>query len=279
VERLDDGDSSGPAIAQRVQSVPQREQLYAQLVTSAPTLESHWLRMQVTTTGGVLESETKWVVCNALTMTEEMKELCLSRPARGLKLIPWGGVAVRIGDEPIKGTAFSFLPLPIETGLPVHVNGYFEVAPDRERLWTMREGLEGVAFVKALWNQHLISEVVSLCYCKALTMLAVPLEQIHFKERTFKQFFALWPTEAGEPWNAMVKRLYLRLALQRVLPGPAQWLRAAPADDEPQPPKAVLRAEQDASMAMLAAPCKNTLCQTANRELERGRVRVCSRWC
>ena len=33
------------------------------------------------------------------------------------------------------GRAFCFLPLPAETGLPVHVHGYFELSSNRRNIW------------------------------------------------------------------------------------------------------------------------------------------------
>jgi sacsin len=33
------------------------------------------------------------------------------------------------------GQAFCFLPLPIKTGLPVHVNAFFELSSNRRDIW------------------------------------------------------------------------------------------------------------------------------------------------
>ena len=267
VERHTDDGDDGRTIAQLVQGASSREQLYAQLVASAPTLESRKLRLQVVSANGALETESRWQVCSALTLTEEMHNLCLSGAANGLKMVPWGGVAARIDQAQVKGVVFSFLPLPIETGLPVHVNGHFEVTPDRGRLCMMQDGLEGVALVKARWNQFLASEVISLCYCEVLTALAVPLET------ALKQFFSVWPADgAQEPWIGMVTKLYHRLALQPILPGPESWLRPALADGDEQQPKAVLRAEQDRQVAEQGF--RHQLLQTANEQLARAGIGV-----
>lgn len=59
-----------------------------------------------------------------------------------MRLVPWAGVAARLsssvalshgGDQEIRtrGAAYCFLPLPVITGLPVHVNGYFELSSNR----------------------------------------------------------------------------------------------------------------------------------------------------
>ena len=35
----------------------------------------------------------------------------------------------------LQGMAACFLPLPVATGLPVHVNGYFELSSNRRDIW------------------------------------------------------------------------------------------------------------------------------------------------
>lgn len=58
---------------------------------------------------------------------------------RQFKFLPWGGVAAHVSRNgkpaQLKGRAFCFLPLPVETGLPVHVNGYFELSANRRDIW------------------------------------------------------------------------------------------------------------------------------------------------
>lgn len=68
--------------------------------------------------------------------------------------IPWAAVAAEIdrGDQSSKeaaadsgregqsipdctGRAFCFLPLPVLTGLPVHVNAFFELSSNRRDIW------------------------------------------------------------------------------------------------------------------------------------------------
>ena len=60
----------------------------------------------------------------------------------GRGLMPWTGVAalLSVGDATPQlgegsGRAFCFLPLPVRTGLPVHVNGYFELSSNRRDVW------------------------------------------------------------------------------------------------------------------------------------------------
>jgi len=262
VERQEEWASGARAVAQCMQSMPQHEQLYQHLVTAEAIIESCMLTMRVTSPIAPEQpiSESRWLVCNALTMTEEMRTLCLSNEGLGLKLIPWVGVAAKLEQEPIEGRAFSSLPLPIKTGLPVHVNGSFEVIDGREKLWTMRDGLQGEASVKALWNQLLISDVVSLCYSAVLVKVAEMVPPGHF--------FTLWPTEVAESFQSMVKAVYRRIVHLKVLPGRERWL--SPARDARGEPKVMLRAEQDLPNDGI----RRALRQTANDELSRAGVAV-----
>lgn len=83
-----------------------------------------------------------------------------SEKAKFMKFVPWAGVAARLSTTevvssagegssslppPPRGAAYCFLPLPVQTGLPVHVNGYFELSSNRyervELVGYMRPGL------------------------------------------------------------------------------------------------------------------------------------------
>lgn len=55
------------------------------------------------------------------------RDLAVDAAKRNLKLLPWGGVAARLPPQDgkvatLEGRAFCFLPLPVVTGLPVHVS-------------------------------------------------------------------------------------------------------------------------------------------------------------
>ncbi|GFR39744.1 hypothetical protein Agub_g226, partial [Astrephomene gubernaculifera] len=98
----------------------------------------------------------------------------------GVPLVAWGAVAADItvltsaaaaaragsgagGEEdqeqeeeevaaaPEEGRAFCFLPLPARTGLPVHVNGYFELSSNRRDIWH-GEDMAGSGARRAQWN-------------------------------------------------------------------------------------------------------------------------------
>lgn len=91
-----------------------------------------------------------WLVCNQLG-GQTARDLALKTWREDkVKMIPWVGVATQLGSHAVgignssrpsrrslscrtstAGRAFCFLPLPADTHLPVHINGYFELSSNR----------------------------------------------------------------------------------------------------------------------------------------------------
>jgi hypothetical protein len=127
-----------------------------------------------------------------------------------LKLVPWGGVAAFIRstaaweqvDVPTVnqyGQAYCFLPLPVTTGLPVMVNGFFELSSNRRDVWQDGGDMTGDGKTRAEWNLSLMSDVVSPCYIRLLTRLK---DVLGFSER----YQQLWPQYSiAAPWNLISK--------------------------------------------------------------------------
>jgi len=58
------------------------------------------------------------------------------------------------GDAPaLLGVAACFLPLPVATGLPVHVNGYFELSSNRRDIWC------AIASSRRCWRVSCVRQV------------------------------------------------------------------------------------------------------------------------
>ena len=74
------------------------------------------------------------------------------------KLIPWGGVATRLHSDRARDASHVFCSLPVTvSGVPVHVNGCFELAASRTALsWHEYEQ-------KDRWNRHVLT-VLSRAY-------------------------------------------------------------------------------------------------------------------
>lgn len=103
---------------------------------------------------GVVEEQ--WLVINALGGAEA-KALAVKSKQGGRGLISWVGVAAQIAKKqpgmdteavpPLEGQAYTFLPLPVQTGLPVHVSClYYQIAeilvPKAEKVALKQAGLQ-----------------------------------------------------------------------------------------------------------------------------------------
>jgi len=87
-------------------------------------------------------------------------------------MLPRGGVACLLENKSVhreperrrRGKAYCFLPLPLETGLPVHINGHFALDHEARRgLWRDESG-----GYRTDWNGTLLKDAISSCY---LTLL------------------------------------------------------------------------------------------------------------
>nr|XP_043609454.1 sacsin [Erigeron canadensis] len=127
---------------------------------------------------------------------------------RSHKFIPWACVASCIKTEDsrevkenFEGQAFCFLPLPITTGLPVHVNAYFELSSNRRDIWFGND-MAGGGKKRSEWNVYLLEEVAAPAYGHLLEKLTMEIEHSDL-------FYSFWPTSATSgPWTSMVQKLY-----------------------------------------------------------------------
>eukprot|EP00795_Rhopilema_esculentum_P000721 gene721-10435_t len=102
------------------------------------------------------------------TLSEE-NELVNRGDAEKLGYIPIVGIAYSPEDEQsLDGHVFCSLPLPIvqtkTTGLPVHLNGFFALGPDRKDLKWATVGQQDHNDKEVLWNMFLITKVLPLAY-------------------------------------------------------------------------------------------------------------------
>jgi len=103
--------------------------------------------------------------------------------------------------ENFEGRAFCFLPLPISTGLPAHVNAYFELSSNRRDIW-FGSDMAGGGRKRSDWNIFLLENVVAPAYGRLLEKIASEIGPCNL-------FFSLWPTTFGlEPWASAVRKLY-----------------------------------------------------------------------
>ena len=105
-----------------------------------------------------IKEKSQWLVQRAVGGTGLHKELLQAGLHHGLR--PIGGIAASLLKLPAntKFGLFCFLPLPISSNLPVHVNGHFLVDDSRKHLETIEhEGL-------GKWNETLAQKVIVSTY-------------------------------------------------------------------------------------------------------------------
>lgn len=190
------------------------------------------------------------------------QKLAVSEQSRHLKLLPWGGVAARIKhntrtitftqSRETPGKAYCFLPLPVLTGLPVHVNGYFELSANRRDIW-WGEDMTGDGGLRSEWNRVLIGTVIAPSYtslikhatkvlftddgdgqhvgesnvesggqktdgkASALASHSLVLSSSSPSSSSLLQklstFYSLWPVQSSSPaWEVLIAAVYKRLA-------------------------------------------------------------------
>ena len=190
---------------------------YNLLVKDNAGLEQHWKIIQ--NIGGESKTEVPGTVKKAFAHGD-------------LALLPRGGVACLIKssrngqlDYEVKPKkAFCFLPLPLDTGLPFHVNGHFALGfENRRQMWTDEDGTG----YKDDWNQYLFSAVIAPCYIKMLLSLRSVCLKSSTKENTnfvesssaeiaqaisnYNKNFPLF-SESRPYWNFLVSAVYRIIA-------------------------------------------------------------------
>ena len=175
-----------------------------------------------------------WLVSECIS-GGDAKESSLLFAKKSHKFIPWGCVAGRLysindrqvvdilnsqgqishetfiqyrpleylmeDGEEFVGRTFCFLPLPISTGLPVHLNAYFELSSNRRDIW-YGDDMAGGGKLRAEWNISLLVNVIAPAYAHFLNAIALEIGPCD-------GFFSFWPTIVGvEPWNSLVTAVY-----------------------------------------------------------------------
>ncbi|XP_067946233.1 sacsin-like [Watersipora subatra] len=116
------------------------------------------------------------------------------------KFLPVGGVAIkRNTSNMIIGHAYSFLPLPINTGLPVHVNGHFAIHSSRRSIW------EHTSFGQ--WNRILRDHIIAPAYCHLLVDFGKTITS-HSDIKQWTRFLPEASRAKDEFFLCLVQKLY-----------------------------------------------------------------------
>ena len=174
--------------------------------------------IRVTTSAG---SAQDWNVVQKIGFMDEssISDCVKEHIAKGdLCLLPKGGIALQTPQRcsAKKMKAFCLLPLPLETELPVHVNGHFILDHEtRRNLWHD----EGTGY-KSEWNLSIIKDVIVPCYTFAVMKHAqrIPVKcTVDDVMLNLSKFFQTFPNSAKAKdtyWNELSKSFYQQLVCE-----------------------------------------------------------------
>ncbi|XP_022786064.1 sacsin-like [Stylophora pistillata] len=129
-------------------------------------------------------------------------------PGEGGKLLPEAvGHLITENVQQPKGRLFCYLPLPIGSGFPVHVNGAFAVASNRRSL--KEKTFDDKSSMAVEWNNHLMQDSICEAYVDLLQdVKKLAAEPYHYH--------ALWPRAcAVEPNCEPVARSFYQCLTRR----------------------------------------------------------------
>ncbi|MEW5316662.1 MAG: hypothetical protein WDW38_008017 [Sanguina aurantia] len=189
----------------------------------------------------------RWAVCNTLGAGSARRMALASQETSSGRLVPWVGVAAPLGSGhagPLSpagalqpagsggatgtalvsgwdgkgkqtiGRVFCFLPLPLHSSLPVHVNGYFELSSNRRDIWQGKD-MSGAGAQRASWNTAIMQDALAPCYCRLLTWLVDTVGAA-------PELYSLFPHAAlAPPWEALSSSVFRHLS-----DAPILWTKA-----------------------------------------------------
>ncbi|KAM9343119.1 sacsin isoform 2-T2 [Pholidichthys leucotaenia] len=155
--------------------------------------------------------QSKWIVA---------EQFGSFKDSYGIKLsdrLPQTAIAARIDTEGLpsyktfEGVAFCCLPLPGKTGLPVHINGNFEVDCARRSLWK-----EDDQSLKVKWNECLKQVIIAPLYADLLHYIrcSLPVKTVSLSsvDKCFtNEYLCFWPIvsqNVGPEWHEMIHEVY-----------------------------------------------------------------------
>ena len=177
--------------------------------------------------------EEKWLIVQQVGFEKVLdKRIVDAFRKQKLGMLPRGGVACLLESTNSrelleKKKAFCFLPLPLETDLPVHINGHFALDHEgRRNLWRDVAG-----DYRTDWNFALLRDVIAACYLTLLdgvrAFLHLPVVQDRAESLSnstsatsrrlsrYEELFPRLPTE-DTYWKALVETVYQVMSKKRM---------------------------------------------------------------
>jgi len=179
-------------------------------------------RHEIETNSGNRNTKSTWRTVSLIRTDEggELAKVIKAMYESQEKVLPWAGAAARINavsteenPQPVGGKVYCFLPLPLESGLPVHINGFFNLNSSRDNL-SSDSGQTGKDRPRAIWNQLLAQHVLSHAYANLIVDLVQDIGRYQPEE-----FYKLWPISKITVSKALeeLHRFVIQLLYQRAV--------------------------------------------------------------
>lgn len=142
-------------------------------LTGVPT-HAHWTVQMKGAAGLAWSVDSRWLLHWHWPQTDRSGEQ-VAAIAEGLGLSQWVCAAAPLPcpgrvAAVVAGRAYCFLPLPIDTGLALHVNAAFALSSNRRDLWQAQDAT-GVGALKGQWNKFLLEQALPAAYSGLLRRL------------------------------------------------------------------------------------------------------------
>lgn len=176
----------------------------------------------------------KWLVVNGFGFMDKNVipiKVQTAYEEKRLALLPISGVAFSIVNKRLTQTSdeltfvdeklknfrvYCFLPLPLQTGLPVLINGHFALDNEtRRNIWWDNDENQDL---KTCWNKCLIENVILPTYISVFHYLKATLftrgisKTLWSQLNQFHQVFPCMKNSEGNIWQHLTKTLYTRIA-------------------------------------------------------------------
>ena len=126
---------------------------------------------------------------------------------------PLHGIAAPVSQKDnFEGQVFSFLPLPVQSGFPVHVNGRFILSSTRQDLWKCTD--IGSVDDQSKWNENLIQALASsyanFLFKARVHYILAEYNALQAAVDAIDQYYSLFPayTEGSTYWGILARALY-----------------------------------------------------------------------
>lgn len=156
--------------------------------------------------------QSKWLIAEQLGSFKDSSGIEQNQSDK----LPQAAVAACVHCEParqevFRGEAFCSLPLPGKTGLPVHVNGNFEVDSSRRGLWK-----EDGQSLKMKWNESLKQDIMAPLYADLLHYISCNFPKVKGRQtgidirlnNCYLCFFPVVSKDVAQAWHEMIHEVY-----------------------------------------------------------------------